>query len=308
MSDTMKAVLVRATGDPDVLQLEEVAKPEPGAEEVLIRVHAASVNPIDWKFRRGLIPKQLPAVLGSDVSGTVVESRAEGFSDGEEVFGLASSGSYAEFATAASRMLAIKPPGVSHEQAAALPVAGLTAWQALFDRGGLQAGQTTLIAGAAGGVGHLAVQFAAHAGARAVGIGSARNRDFVLGLGAAQYVDYTAQEVAGAVSGVALAFDTVGGATTEQLLATVAPGGVLVTIAGAPPEEAAATRGVRAESLIMSPNAEQLAAIAELVAQRQVRVEIADAFPLADASRAHALSETGHTRGKLVLTLTGAGA
>jgi len=304
----MQAVLMRATGDADVLHLEEAARPEPGAEEVLIRVHAASVNPIDWKFRRGLIPKQLPAVLGSDVSGTVVESRAEGFSGGEEVFGLASSGSYAEFATAASRMLAIKPAGVSHEQAAALPVAGLTAWQALFDRGGLQAGQTALIAGAAGGVGHLAVQFAAHAGARAVGTGSAHNRDFVLGLGAAQYVDYTAQEVAGAVSGVAVAFDTVGGATTEQLLATVAPGGVLVTIAGPPPQEAAAARGVRAESLVMSPNAEQLAAIAELVAQRQVRVEIADAFPLADVSRAHALSETGHTRGKLVLTLTGVGA
>ena len=158
----MQAVLLRETGDPDVLHLEEVAQPEPGDDEVLLRVRAASVNPIEWKYRRGLIPKQLPAVLGSDVSGTVERSRAEGFAEGDEVFGIAASGGYAELASTPATLLAHKPAGLSHEQAAAIPVSGLTAWQALFDRGGLERGQSVLVAGAAGGVGHFAVQFAKH--------------------------------------------------------------------------------------------------------------------------------------------------
>src|SRR5207253_5755160 len=220
-------------------RLEEVERPALADGEVLIRVRAASVNPIDWKYRRGMAERQLPAVLGNDVSGTVEESRAEGFAEGDDVFGFAASGGYAELATAPAALIAKKPAGVSHEQAAAIPVAGLTAWQALFDRGGLERGQMALVAGAAGGVGHFAVQFAKIAGARAIGTGSSRNRDFVLGLGAEEYVDYTQQDVAAAVSGVDVAFDTVGGETTAGLLPTVREGGVLVTIAGAPPEEAA---------------------------------------------------------------------
>jgi NADPH:quinone reductase-like Zn-dependent oxidoreductase len=299
----MHAVLIHQTGDSDVLSLEETGRPEPAEGEVLIRVHAASVNPLDWKIRRGLRPRELPAVLGNDVSGTVESSRAEEFAAGDEVFGFAVSGGYAELATARAEAIAKKPDGLSHEQAAALPVAGLTAWQALFDRAGLQRGQTALVAGAAGGVGHLAVQFATHAGARAIGTGSARNRDFVLGLGAAEFVDYTSQDVAAAVSGVDVAFDTVGGDTTQSLLATLREGGTLITIANAPPEQAAAERGVRAELLVMSPSSAQLAQIAALVASGAVRVEIAETIPLAEVRRAHALSEAGHTRGKLVLTV-----
>ncbi len=299
----MQAVLMRQTGDPDVLQLEQVERPEPAEGEVLIRVHAASVNPIEWKQRRGLVAKQLPAVLGSDVSGTVQASRSDAFAEGDEVFGLASSGAYAELACASAASIARKPPGVSHEQAAAIPVAGLVAWQALFDRGSLQSGQSALIAGAAGGVGHFAVQFARHAGARAIGTGSSRNREFVLGLGAEQYVDYTRQDVGDAVSEVDVAFDTVGGDTTQALIATVRAGGTLVTIAGAAPEQAAGERGVRAELLVMSPNVEQLAQIARLVAAAEVRVEIAHTLPLAEVRQAHELSEAGHTRGKIVLTL-----
>jgi NADPH:quinone reductase-like Zn-dependent oxidoreductase len=299
----MRAVLIHETGSPDVLRLEDVDRPEPGDGEVLIRVRAASVNPIDWKFRRGLIPKQLPAVLGSDVSGTVELSRAEAFAEGEEVFGMAASGGYAEFAVASAGVIAKKPEGVSHEQAAALPVAGLTAWQALFDRGALQPGQSALIAGAAGGVGHFAVQFAKHVGARTIGTGSSRNRDFVLGLGADEYVDYTSQDVATSVSEVDVAFDTVGGETTLSLLPTLSRGGVLVTIAGAPPEEAAGEVGVRAERLVMSPNSEQLARIAELVAAGDVQVAIAGTFPLAEIQAAHQFSESGHTSGKIILTV-----
>jgi NADPH:quinone reductase-like Zn-dependent oxidoreductase len=298
----MHAVLIHETGSPDVLSYEETERPDPGEGEVLIRVHAAAVNPIDWKHRRGLSPKQLPAVLGSDVSGTVEFSRAEGFSVGDEVFGIAASGAYAEFATASARVIAMKPAGLSHEQAAAIPVAGLTAWQALFDRAGLERGQTALIAGAAGGVGHFAVQFAKRADARAVGIGSSRNHDFVLGLGAEEYVDYTKQDVA-SVSDVDVAFDTVGGEMTQSLLATVREGGILITIAGAPPEQAAMERGVRAELLIMNPSSRQLAQIAELVASGEVHVEIAERFPLSEVKQAHALSESGHTRGKIILTL-----
>jgi NADPH:quinone reductase-like Zn-dependent oxidoreductase len=298
----MRAVVVRETGDPDVLRLEDAERPEPGDGEVLIRVHAASVNPIDWKYRRGLSPKQFPAVLGSDVSGTVEVSHADGFAAGEDVFGFAATGSYAEFATAPATLLAEKPAGVSHEQAAALPVAGLTAWQALFDRGGLARGQTALIAGAAGGVGHLAVQFAKHAGARVIGTGSARNRDYVTGLGADEYIDYTEQDVAAAVSDVDVVLDTVGGETTQTLVPTLREGGIIITIAAAPPVEAAGERGARAELLIMSPDSEQLARIAELVAAGEVHVEIAHTFPLAEAAQAHVLSESGHTRGKIVLT------
>ena len=207
-----------------MLRLEEVERPVPDAGEVLVRVHAASVNPIDWKLRRGLMPKQLPAILGSDASGVVEVSNAEGFSAGEEVFGLLGSGSYAEFGIALPATLAHKPDHLSHEQAAALPVAGLTAWQALFERGGLESGQTVLINGASGGVGHLAVQLAAEAGAQVLGTGSPRSREFVLGLGAHRFIDYTSEDLATAASGVDLVFDVVGHGT-EELLGTIRPGG-----------------------------------------------------------------------------------
>src|SRR5438270_13576085 len=298
----MRAVVMHETGGPDVLQLEDVDPPEPGEGEVLIRVHAASVNPIDWKMRRGGPGRPLPAVLGIDASGTVEVSRAEGFGEGDEVFGRAS-GAYAELATAPAGQIARKPAELSHEQAAAIPVAGMTAWQGLFDHGGLERGQTALIAGAAGGVGHFAVQFAHVAGARVIGTGSSRNRDFVLGLGADEYVDYTQQDVGEVVSGVDVAFDTVGGETAESLLPAVREGGILVAIANVPPEDAARERGVRAELLVMSPKSEQLARIADLVASGDVRVELSEVLPISEVRRAHELNESGHTRGKIVLTL-----
>src|SRR5215216_1978435 len=298
----MRAVVMHETGNPDVLRYEEAERPEPGEGEVLIRVRAASVNPVDWKYRRGFVDKPLPAILGREVSGPVEVSRAEGFSEGDEVFGIAASGGYAEFATASAAEIAQKPVDVSHEQAAAIPVAGLTAWQ-VFGAAELAEGQTALIAGAAGGVGHFAVQVAKLGGARVIGTGSSRNRDFVLSLGAEQYVDYTQQDVAEAVSGVDVAFDTVGGDTTQSLLPTVREGGILVTIAGPPPEEAAGERGVRAELLVMSTNPQQLVRIADLVAGGEVRVELTDVLPLTEVQRAHELSESGHTRGKIVLTV-----
>ncbi|HEX3911552.1 MAG TPA: NADP-dependent oxidoreductase [Solirubrobacteraceae bacterium] len=297
----MRAALLSETGAPEVLRVQEVERPEPQEGQVLIAVRAASINPIDWKFRRGLVPKQLPAVLGNDVSGTVERSRAEGFAEGEDVFGFSPGGGYAEFALGSPQALARKPAGLSHAQAAAIPVSGLTAWQALFDRGNLQRGQTLLVAGAAGGVGHFAVQFGKHAGARVIGTGSGRNREFVLGLGADRYVDYASEDVAEVVSDADVVFDTVGAQTTATLVPTVRKGGTLVVIAAAPPEAEAAARGFRVELLSMTTSSEQLATIAGLVASGEVKVEIAGTFPLADVAKAHELSEAGHTRGKLIL-------
>ncbi len=286
-----------------MLRIEDVERPEPGEGEIVIRVQAASINPVDWTYRRGLVERQLPAVLGEDVSGTVEVSRADGFVPGDDVFGITTSGGYAEYATASATAIAlIKPEGLSHAQAAALPVSGMTAWQALFDRGRLEPRQTLLIAGAAGGVGHLAVQFAKHAGAHVIGTGSRHNREFVLSLGADEFIVYTRGDVADAVSGVDLALDTVGGATTASLLPALREGGTLVTIAY-PPEKPPQDCRCWVKPLIMRPSPVQLARIANLVASGAVRVEIAEEFELADVPRAHALCESGHARGKIVLTV-----
>jgi NADPH:quinone reductase-like Zn-dependent oxidoreductase len=291
----MRAIVMHETGGPEVLRLEEVPDPVPGKGEILVRVRAAGVNPIDWKFRRGVIPKQLPAILGSDVSGIVEHSDAEGFGAGEEVFGFVTSGAYAELALASPRTLAHKPGNLGHEDAAALPVAALTAWQALFDHGGLEAEQTALIAGASGGVGHLAVQFAKQAGAQVIATASQRNRDFVLGLGADRFIDYASEDVSAlARSAADVVFDTVGGDTTATLVPCVKAGGTIVTIAGPAPEREA--RSVR-------PDPEQLMHIGRLLADGVVRVDISERLALEDAPRAHALSESGRTRGKIILTL-----
>jgi len=299
----MHAVVIHETGGPEVLRYEEVPPPEPDDGEVLIRVHAASVNPVDWKRRRAMPADQLPAVLGRDVSGTVEVSRAGGFAAGDAVFGSAGTGGYAELTASPASAIARKPDAITHEQAAAIPVAGLTAWQALFDGGGLAAGQVALISGGAGGVGHFAVQFAKHAGARTIATGSTGNRHFVLGLGADQYVDYTREDVADAVSGVDIALDTVGGETPRSLLGAVRDGGILLGIAGGLPEEEARARGVRTSPSRRNANPDQLARIADLVSSGEVRVEIAEVLPLTEVARAHELSEAGHVRGKLVLAV-----
>ncbi len=260
------------------------------------------MNPIEYKSRSGVREIQLPAILGSDISGVVERSGSEQFAPGAEVFGLAHAG-YAELVRARVGGLAEKPAALSHAQAAALPVAAMTAWQALFDSGGLESGQRVLISGATGGVGHLAVQLAKRAGAHVTALGSARNRDFALSLGASDYVDYASEDVASAVTRVDLAFDAVGGDVTAQLLAAVRDGGRLVTIANAAPEQAAGERGIDAQMMVMSPNADQLQRIGQLVADGELHVEIAERLPFEDIVRAHELLESGHTRGKIVLTV-----
>jgi NADPH:quinone reductase-like Zn-dependent oxidoreductase len=304
-ADEVKAVVVHTTGNADVLRLEDVERPEPAEGEVLIRVNAAAVNAIDWKYRRGLVDRPLPAVLGEELSGTVELSRAEEFAPGDEVFGFSRSGAYAEYATAAATAIARKPGRLGHEQAAALAVSGSTAWQALHESGRLERGQVVLVAGAAGGIGHLAVQLAKLAGARVVGTASTRNRDFVLSLGADTFIDYTSAEGTGAVTGVDLALDTVGGATTASLLPTLREGGTLVTIAY-PPEAPPQDCRCWVKQLITRPDSEQLAATGDLAASAAIRVDIEARFELADVQRAHVLSESRRSRGKIVLAVSSA--
>ena len=299
----MRAVRFHETGGPEVLTVEEAERPQAGDGEVLIRVRAASVNPVDWKVRSGGYGDvDFPATPGRDGAGTVEESNDGRFAPGDDVFGNIAK-TYAEYVVAPADAIAKKPDGLSFEQAAAIPVAGLTAWQGLFDKGGLESGQTALVAGAAGGVGHFAVQFARQAGARTIGTGSSRNRDFVLGLGADDFVDYTSQDASDAVSDVDVALDTVGGDVTATVVPTLREGGAIVTIASAPPEEAAAQRGARAIMHVTSPNPEELTRIAELVLSREVRIEISEVMALDEARRAHQESQGGHVRGKIVLTL-----
>ncbi len=299
----MRAVVMHETGGPEVLKLEELPTPEVGAGQLLVRVQAASVNPIDWKIRRGMMPKELPVVLGNDGAGTVEISNAEGFGAGEAVFGFFTTGADAEYALALPTSVTHKPANLSDVEAAALPVAGLTAWQALFDRGGLQAEQTVLIAGASGGVGHLAVQFAKQAGAKVIGTASQRNRDFVLGLGADEFLDYTTTDLAGAELEADLVFDCVGGATTATLVPNVRRGGVLITIAGPAPEREAQERGFQAIGVVMQADMEELLHIGRLVADGVVKIDVAEVMPIEEVVRAHELSESGRVRGKIVLAL-----
>jgi NADPH:quinone reductase-like Zn-dependent oxidoreductase len=300
-------VVIHETGGPDVLQWEEVPDPKPDDGEVLIRVHAAGVNPVDWKYRTGMAERELPAILGNEASGIVEASRADGFGEGDAVFGYAASGAYAELATTPASTIAKKPEaGITHEEASTIQVAAQTAWQSLFDKAGLERGQTVLITGAAGGVGHFAVQFAKHAGARVIGTGGPRNHDFVMSLGADEYLDYAEQDVADAVNEVDVAFDTVGGEVTESLVPAVRDGGVIVVIASAPPEEAATARGIRTVLHGTQPNQSDLQEIAELIATGEVRVELSEVIPITEVQRAHELSESGHVRGKLVLSVLSA--
>jgi NADPH:quinone reductase-like Zn-dependent oxidoreductase len=297
----MRAIVMRETGGVEVLRMEDAPAPQLTDGSVLVRLHAASVNPIDWKFRRGLMPKPLPAILGNDMAGVVQESRVPALEPGQAVLGIASGGSYAELASTPAQLVAAKPDGLDYAHAAALPVAAMTAWQALFDRGRLEAGQTVLIAGAAGGVGHLAVQLARRAGARTIALGSPRNRDYLTQLGATDYVDYTSEDVAAAVSDVDVVVDTVGGELSAALGKTVKPTGVVVSITSAQPDTV--PDSVRYEHLVMSPDPEQLAMLAQLAADGELHVEIAEVLALSEVRRAHELSESGHTRGKIILEI-----
>jgi NADPH:quinone reductase-like Zn-dependent oxidoreductase len=317
MSDdsTMRAISQDVVGGPEVLKEIRLPRPAPGPGEVLVRVHAAGVNPTDWKHRGipGLFLGEPPFVLGWDVSG-VIEATAPGVTlvkPGDEVFGMLpyphGAGAHAEYVTGPARAFAHKPATLDHIQAGALPLAALTAWQALVDTARLQAGQRVLIHAAAGGVGHLAVQIAKTHDAYVIGTASAPKHPFVRSLGADEVVDYRTTDPSEAVRDADVVLDAQGSDHAIRSLRSLRPGGLLVSLIpdggiGALLAEAA-RRQVRAEVMLVEHDHAGMAAIARLAADGRLRPEIAGTFELADAAKAHALGETGHTTGKLVLTV-----
>lgn len=306
MPQQMTAVRFHEYGGSDKLIVEKILRPQPKAGEVLIKVHFAGVNPVDWKFRAGYLkdfmPLQLPFTPGIEVSGTIEEvgSGVTGLKKGQAVFGSAQGG-YAEYAIAQAAAVVAKPDGLSFEIAATLPVGALTAWQTVEDAG-VKTGQTVVIQGASGGVGIFAVQLAHQKGARVIGTTSTANVDFVKSLGADLVVDYKKGPVEAAIKDVDVVIDTVGGEVLENSYQLLKKGGVLVTIAGMPSEERAKALGVKALSSRQGSPI-HLKAIADGVANNTIKGESRKVFPLKEARAAHDLSQTGHGRGRIVLKM-----
>ncbi|MFJ9808728.1 NADP-dependent oxidoreductase [Streptomyces sp. NPDC101158] len=306
----MRAVVVEQWGGPENLVEREVERPEPGLNEVLVRVHAAGVNPVDWKTRAGgaLIEwGEVPAV-GWDVSGTV-EAVGPGvgiFRPGDEVFGMPlfprQAGGYAEYVVAPARHLARKPASLSHVEAAALPLAALTAWQALVDAADVRPGERVLVHAAAGGVGHFAVQIAKARGAYVIGTASAAKHDLVRQLGADEVVDYREERFEDVVSDVDVVLDGLGGETAVRSLKVLRPGGRLVTLPG-PDDVPAAHDEVRALWVLVEPDHLGLREIAALVDRGALRPVVETVLPLAEAAKAHEIGERGRTTGKIVLSV-----
>lgn len=310
---TMRAISQETLGGPDVLELVETSRPAPAPTEVLVRVTAAGVNPVDWKVRKaGGFLGQPPFTLGWDVAG-VVEELGYGvtrFAVGDRVFGMPrfpkEAAAYAEYVTSPSRQLARTPDRLSDVEAAALPLAGLTAWQALVETAEVQAGQKVLVLGAAGGVGHLAVQIAKARGAYAIGTASSGKHEFLRMLGIDEAVDYTSEWVGERVRDVDVVLDLVGDDTSPGVLSLVREGGLFITApSGAGVERLRELAGgrVRITGILVEPDRAGLESLAALVADGALRPHVAATFPLADAARAHEQSETGRTQGKLVLTV-----
>ncbi|MET7454900.1 NADP-dependent oxidoreductase [Streptomyces sp. NPDC005574] len=333
-TDTMRAVRLHEHGGPDVLRYDEVPIPEPGPGEVLVRVHAVGVNPPDWYLRGGLtrMPGEaestvsLPVIPGSDVSGVVeaVAADVEGLAVGDEVFGLLrfpsfDGSAYAEYVAAPASDLARKPVGVDHVHAAGAPMAGLTAWQFLIEVGhdhpspfqearhrptALDADTTVLVNGAAGGVGHIALQLAKWRGARVVAVASGAHETFLRELGADQYIDYTKSRPEELVHDVDVVLDAVGGPDSKRFLRTLKRGGSqFPVLPGDFDEEETAKLGVTVSSAQVRSNGAQLAELGRLLDAGTVRVAIDSTFALADARAAHERAARGHIRGKIVLTV-----
>jgi NADPH:quinone reductase-like Zn-dependent oxidoreductase len=308
---TMRAIRQEVLGGPEVLRLAELPRPEPGPTEVLVRVTAAGVNPLDWKTRaRGVFLGRPPFTVGADVAGVVAAlgSGVTRFAVGDRVFGMprfpGEAAAYAEYVTAPSRQLARTPDRLTDIEAAALPMAGLTAWQALVETADVQAGDRVLVHAAAGGIGHLAVQIAKARRAYVVGTARAAKHAFLAELGADQAIDYTREDVAAVVRDVDLVLDLAGGDTAVRSLPTLRDGGLLITAAAdAEPARRAAGGRVRVVYMLVEPDRGGLEALAALVDMGALHVHVARTFPLAEAARAHELGEAGRTQGKLVLTL-----
>ncbi len=307
MTEKMQAVVIHEYGSNDVVSIAEVDLPVPGAGEVRIRVGAAGVNPIDWKIRDGAgqrLGLTLPIRMGGELVGTVdaLGPGVEAFNRGDAVFGMVQSGAFADFALAKAADIVRAPTDLDAAQAAALPLAGTTAWQAIFGKAGLAAGQRLLITNSSGGVGSLAVQFAKAVGAHVTAVSSARNEDFVRSLGADEFIDYTSQPFEEAAQGIDVVLDTVGGETFQRSFRCLRRGGFMVTVVAFPGDEAE-RYGVGVARSFTVPSAHDLTAIRNLVAAGKVKPHVDAVFPLVEIKQALALSEGGRARGKIVLRM-----
>src|SRR6266436_348175 len=309
-SQTMKAIRIHNYGRPEVLQYQDAPRPKPQAGEVLIRVHAAGVNPIDWKVREGYMkdfwPHKFPLILGWDLSGVVEEvgPRAWQFKKGDEVYSLPDptrNGAYAEYVVVRESELALKPKSLHHIRAAVVPLAALTAWQSLFDTAQLQPGQRVLIHAGSGGVGHLAVQLAKWKGAYVFATASTKNQDLLRKLGVDEPIDYTQQRFEEIARKIDIVLDTLGDETQERSWSVLKKGGVLVSLVQPPSEEKAKELGVRAAIIGAQPNGAQLVEIAKIIDSGKLAPIIDRILPLSEARRAHELSQSGHTHGKIAL-------
>ncbi len=311
MTELMKAIRIHKYGGPRVLTYEDAPRPEPKEDELLIRVHATTVNPADWKTCTGRgfsLKGQFPVILGFDVSGIVeaVGSSVTGFKTGDAVFGMVDikkGGAYAEYVTVVATNVAHKPGSLDHIQAAALPVVALTAWQALFDAGQLSSGQTVLIHAAAGGVGHIAVQLAKWKGAYVIGTASGHNENFLRKIGVDQFINYRTTRFEKVVRDVDVVLDAIGEKTQECSWGILKKNGVLVSLRNPPSlfKETAAAYGVHGKFILTQPNTEQLTQIANLVDAGYVKPFVETVLPLTEVRKAHKLNRKGHTQGKIVL-------
>lgn len=307
---TMKAVRIHEYGAPEVLRYEDAPRPEPGTGEVLVRVRAAALNPVDWKIRAGYVKNwlnyALPMIPGWDFSGVIdsVGPDAGAWKPGDEVYGrpdITRDGAYAEYIAVRASEIAAKPKCIDHVHSAAIPLAALTAWQALFDTADLKAGQSVLIHAAAGGVGTFAVQLAKWKGAHVAGTASARNQYLLRDLGVDQPIDYQTTRFEDVVHDVDVVLDSMAGEIRGRSWKVLKKGGILVTLLGQGPLDEAASYGVRGVGILVQPNPVQLSEIAALVDQRKVKPVIEAVFPLQEAAKAQILGETNRARGKIVL-------
>ncbi len=313
MNKQMKAVQINSFGDRSVLELNDnVEVPTPTETEVLIKVKSASVNPVDWKIRegylQGMLNHPLPLTLGWDVSGEVVAvgGQVTELKIGDAVYSrpdIMKQGSYAEYMTVAAAEVAIKPNALSWQQAAGVPLAGLTAWQALFDIANLESGERVLIHAGSGAVGQFAIQLAKLRGAYVYTTTSAKNTDLVLGLGADEAIDYHTVDFS-ELKGLDVVFDTIGGDTQAKSYKTLKKGGRLVSITDNPDEAVAAEHSVTASFCFVQPSSDQLAQLADIADAGDLKVNIDSEFGLDQVADAHERSETGRAQGKIIINVS----
>ncbi|MQM24481.1 NADP-dependent oxidoreductase [Glycomyces albidus] len=306
----MRAVIQDELGGPEVLRVAEVERPEPGPTEILVRVHAAGVNPTDWKSREsgGLTGLEPPFTLGWDVSGTVeaVGAGVRLYEPGDEVYGMPrfphAAGGYGQYVTAPARQFDFKPAALTHVEAAAVPLVGLTAHQALVDNAGVRAGQRVLVHAAAGGVGHLAVQIAKAHGAYVIGTASAGKHEFLRSIGADEAIDYRSEDFAAVLSDLDIVVDPIGGEYAAKSASVLKDGGYLMSvIPGDLP--AAEQERVRAGFVLVEPDWSGMRALSALIEAGRLRPHVAETYPLEEVAKAHESLQTGRTTGKIVLTV-----